>query len=349
LIDKPDYIIVGQGLAGSLLACSLLARGCSVRIFDDNHNTASAVAAGLFNPVTGKRWVKTWKAEEIFSKLTEYYPQLEKELGTDFYFPKKLFRPFTTRREQNDWASKSSAELDSLFIGSITEQPLQPALIDNPYGGVLIKNAGYVNVPVLLQKLKQKFIREGILTGEKLNEEQLEITANTVKYHGFEAKKIIFCNGLSSMHGKFFSWLPFNPVKGEILTVDLGTEIDYILSRGIFVIPEAGTQCKVGATYDRGVTDTAISENAREYLLSKVRNLVHSPIGILSQSAGIRPATRDRRPFIGTHPEFKTIAIFNGFGSKGVSLIPYLSEIFTDHLLSGHNLEPDLNIIRYFN
>ena len=98
-----------------------------------------------------------------------------------------------------------------------------------------------------------------------------------------------------------------------------------------------------------GVTDTAISDNAREYLLSKVRKLVRSNIEILGQSAGIRPATRDRRPFIGIHPVYKTIAIFNGFGSKGVSLIPYLSGIFTDHLLSGHNLEPDINIIRYFN
>jgi glycine/D-amino acid oxidase-like deaminating enzyme len=192
-------------------------------------------------------------------------------------------------------------------------------------------------------------LREGILTVDKLNEEQLEITENTVKYHGYEAQKIIFCNGLSSMHGKFFSWLPFNPVKGEILAVDLDIEIDFILSRGIFVIPEAGTQCKVGATYDRGITDTAISENARDYLLSKVRKLVRSNIEILGQSAGIRPATRDRRPFIGIHPIFKTIAIFNGFGSKGVSLIPYLSGIFTDHLLSGHKLEPDINIIRYFN
>ena len=42
------YLIVGQGLAGTLLAFSLLEKGEEVLIADDyNHASASQVAAGM--------------------------------------------------------------------------------------------------------------------------------------------------------------------------------------------------------------------------------------------------------------------------------------------------------------
>lgn len=344
-----DYIIIGQGLAGSILAYTLINRGCSIKIFDDGNNSASVVAAGMFNPITGKRWVVTWKAGECFSKLSSFYPSMQEELKSDFYFPKKLFRPFATQREQNEWTSKSQADLDSRFIDRIVDQPVQPDILNNPLGGVFIKNAGYIDVPQLLKKIRMKFNREGILIREKFDEDQLILNDDIAKYQGFNTRKIIYCNGITSMYSRYFSWLPFNPVKGEILTAELNIKPDFIISRGIFVIPEPGNRYKVGATYDRGIMNTDISDSAREFLTSRLSKLISTNIRIIGQVAGIRPATRDRRPFIGIHPVFKTMGIFNGFGSKGVSLIPYLSDIFADHLLSGDKLEPGINIIRYFN
>jgi len=54
-----DFLIVGQGLAGSLLAWELIQRGCSVLVVDKGEENASQVAAGLINPVTGIRFVKS--------------------------------------------------------------------------------------------------------------------------------------------------------------------------------------------------------------------------------------------------------------------------------------------------
>jgi glycine/D-amino acid oxidase-like deaminating enzyme len=67
----------------------------------------------------------------------------------------------------------------------------------------------------------------------------------------------------------------------------------------------------------------------------------------VDQIAGIRPATKDRRPFIGIHPQYKTLAIFNGLGTKGVSIAPYYSGQFADCLISQKELDQDVNINRY--
>ena len=56
-----DFMIVGQGLAGSLLASELLDAGKTIQIFDADHEgAASAIAAGIINPITGRRLVKSW-------------------------------------------------------------------------------------------------------------------------------------------------------------------------------------------------------------------------------------------------------------------------------------------------
>ena len=71
-------------------------------------------------------------------------------------------------------------------------------------------------------------------------------------------------------------------------------------------------------------------------------------ISVIEQYAGIRPTTQDRRPFIGIHPKFATLCTFNGFGSKGVSLIPFCADHFIKHLEQDETLDSELSINRYY-
>ena len=88
---KTDYIIVGQGLAGSILALTLLKKGKSVVVIDNaTQNTASKIAAGLYNPVVFKRLVKSWLADDLLPYMDEFYPEMEKLLGAEFYFSKRF-------------------------------------------------------------------------------------------------------------------------------------------------------------------------------------------------------------------------------------------------------------------
>ena len=69
---------------------------------------------------------------------------------------------------------------------------------------------------------------------------------------------------------------------------------------------------------------------------------------LVVHKTGIRPATKDRRPMLGKHPDHDCVYIFNGFGAKGVSLIPYYSKMMIDLLVNQNQPHIDVNISRFF-
>ena len=64
---KVDYLIIGQGLAGSLLVHELQKAGKSCFVLDDPKQIkASEVAAGVVNPVVFRRLTKSWLIDELY-------------------------------------------------------------------------------------------------------------------------------------------------------------------------------------------------------------------------------------------------------------------------------------------
>lgn len=72
--QKYDYILVGQGIAGTALAWHLIQAGKRVLVVNDSTRpSASLVAAGIYNPLTGRKLVKTWMADTIFPYAINFY------------------------------------------------------------------------------------------------------------------------------------------------------------------------------------------------------------------------------------------------------------------------------------
>lgn len=77
-----DYLIIGQGICGSFLSRYLLEAGCDVLVIDkERPNTASRVASGIINPVTGRRLVKTWEIDKFMPLAKDAYKSWELLLG----------------------------------------------------------------------------------------------------------------------------------------------------------------------------------------------------------------------------------------------------------------------------
>ncbi len=77
-----DYLIIGQGIAGTFLSYYLEKENRSFFVIDNNKpSAASRIAAGIINPVTGRRLVKTWMIDELLPFIHREYNELGKALG----------------------------------------------------------------------------------------------------------------------------------------------------------------------------------------------------------------------------------------------------------------------------
>lgn len=342
-----DFLIIGQGLAGTALGYRLINSGQKVLLLDlPAANQSSRVAAGLYNPVTGRKMVKSWMAEVLFPELELFYRDLEQRTGKQFLKEQRIYRPFLSIEEQNEWMGHSSDPLIGIFIDQIFTQSQYPELRD-PFGGVLLKHSGWLNIGEFLDAMGAYFGDRLIV--QDFDEALLQKSGRVWKYGPISCKNIVYCNGLSAVKSRFFNYLPFAPVKGEILEVVQNFDPEYILNRGVFRVPLGKGIYRVGSTYTWHDLETGPTETAKNELLGKLLEVVHVPVdSVQSHKTGIRPATKDRKPFLGKHPVEDSVYIFNGFGAKGVSLVPYFSKMMSQYLLNSEPISADVDIARYF-
>lgn len=319
--NKP-YLLVGQGLAGTVLAHHFLQANIPFQIWDSpRHFKSSYAAGGIFNPVTGRKLEKTWLADELFDYLFPFYQQVEKTLGIPFFYPMPLFRPFAND-EMKHWLLERKDQIQHAFLDWSEE-------------GVWVKQAGWVDVASLLQYSKTYFERLGIYA---------ERTFEAKDGHDFEA--IIYCEGFHAVQNPLWEKLPFLPAKGELLRFQSDEPSrECILNKNGFILPLPDGAFKVGATYRWDEFTPLPTDSSREELKSKLASMGVAHYELLDTYVGIRPATQDRRPFIGMLSN--QLGIFNGFGSKGVSLSPYFALAFIQDLMGKKELDFEVSIHRY--
>jgi glycine/D-amino acid oxidase-like deaminating enzyme len=345
-----SYLIVGQGLAGSILAYSLTQKGHQVCILNDNSlPSASKISAGVFNPFAGKRLLRTWMIDQIFPYAQEFYSQLEIKFNTKLVYNAGIYRPFESVQEQNTfWAKTSDPDIAKYVSTDFDEQKYEA--IHQQFGGLEFTYAGWIDTPKVLELIMDFYQQRGAYLDECFDFKNINIQSDGVFYENTFYDKIIFCEGFQACQNPYFNWLPFNPVKGQTLTIQIEDyNITEIVNRGLWVLPtnNAG-QCRVGATYSWDQLDWEITEEGRSELVQKLEGLIKRPYTILLQQAGIRPATDDRRPFVGLHPEHTQLGIFNGLGTKGVTLAPFFAAQLADFLTYNNILDESVNIERYF-
>jgi glycine/D-amino acid oxidase-like deaminating enzyme len=343
-----DYIIVGQGLAGSTLAIQLIKRGKRFLVIDaPDQNSASRVAAGLFNPVTGNKLVKSWLTDLIFPYLHTFYADAEKLTSANFYHPMPLYRPFVSIEEQNEWMGRSTDQNYSGLIERIITKSNYSS-VNDPFGGLLLKQSGYIDTQNFINAVRSTLIERDAIWEIDFDHEKLVIEDTHVTYEHVKATAVIFCEGVKVSINPWFNKLPITALKGETLTIKCDWHQQVILNRGVYLVPEKRKgEFKVGATYNFQDKSAAVTMEGKVQLETKLRDLVSFPYTATNQQWGFRPTTNDRRPIIGRHPKFTQLIIFNGLGTKGVSLAPYFSEALLQWTENAIPLYKEVDITRY--
>jgi len=267
-------------------------------------------------------------------------------LRGNYFYSSPLYTPFKSVEEQNEWMSKSADASFSKYISNVFVKPTFGDEVNDPLGGILLSQCGHVNTNLFLEAVRKYLIANESYREELWNEGDLSESDYDIQYKDAAAQKVIYCTGIHALKSRFFKDVPLKALKGEVITIKTPVTLNRIYNRGVYVIGSGKNECRVGATYDLTNLKNETTMEGKAELIQKAKDLLNFPFEVTHQDWGIRPSTIDRRPLIGEHPKSKNILIFNGLGTKGVSLAPYFSDQLASYLIGEGNLDEEANINR---
>lgn len=291
------------------------------------------------------RLVKTWKADILFPFAIRTYSELEEILGSRFWFGMNILKIPRTPDELQTFEQKS---VNPEFFHFLISDSKKNISCLKQTGNYEITSSGYLDLANLISEYRIKLLNDKMLLPLVCQINNLDISSNKVTWNGTSFGKVIFCDGFHSVVNPLFSWLPFVPAKGELLSIQCEhLPPDRIIMKDIFLIPVGNQLFKAGSTYSWDyINEDPTSEGYRQ-LIEKIDNLLDCPYSVVEHHAGIRPTVKDRKPFLGLHPVYRNIGIFNGLGAKGASLSPYYAHHLAEYLEEGKALDSEVDIKRY--
>ena len=346
-----DYLIVGQGIAGTHMAQTLLGRGANVMVLDDSYKGSSSMsAAGIINPVTGRKYTRSWKIDELLPVAEQKYRNLEKTLNINVLRELSVYRSIHSIKEENDWMLRLQDDKYKAYMGGVsTELPDElVGIINQPHAGAFIYQAWQVDMPLLIKSFRSYLMELNRFTEANFIHSSLIYHGEYYRYYDLWFKNIIFCEGYRSTENPFFKRLPFDPVKGEALLIKINKNLKCNVRDKLFITPIGDDLYWVGASNEWKYNDANPTESKKNELERELKSILKCEYQLVGHVAGIRPATKSRRPFIGRHPDYKGMFILGGMGTKGASLSPYFAEHLVSHIFENTALDQEADIQKYF-
>lgn len=339
-----DILIVGQGLAGTVLCEAFLQSGSSVHVVDQGFDSASSVvAAGMYNPVVFKRLNKGWMADELLPAAVSLYTEMERKLDLSLVRSYSILKFFPNDDYRKLW--EEAILKGNQYICTPGDEYNNP-LIRNDFGFGRVTQCGRVVLKDMLSSYRTYLNSIGAITEEPFDFDALDIEAGT--YKGLKFGKVIFCQGHAGVNNPYFADLPLQKTKGELLKIrakEINSED--LLNKGFFLVPLGNDEYLVGSTYDWQDKTTEPTVEGKRKILEKLERLYTGPYEVIDHTAGLRPTVKDRRPLIGLRGKNRQFGIFNGLGTKGVLLTPYFARQFVEHVKVGATLNPEVDISRF--
>lgn len=342
-----DYVIVGQGICGTMLSWFLHKAGKTFVVIEDGKQPcASRMAAGVINPVTGRRYAYTWMIDELieFSILT--YNELGRLFDESLIYHKPIIDFFPSAQMRNAFIERLNE--NDTYLHSYPDQNDFNAYFNYDFGCGEIRPAYLVRIQKLMDQWRIKLKEKNALLTDLFEVSNLQVQKDGIEYKDIKAHKIIFCDGIGSVNNPWFSALPFAPNKGEALLIECNELFtDHIFKKGLMLVPVEENIFWLGSNYLWEFENDQPSERFYNYANQQLHHWLKKPFKIIAHQAAVRPATIERRPFVGFHPVFPAIGILNGMGTKGVSLAPFFAHQLAQHLTDKMPLSPEADVHRF--
>lgn len=318
-----DTLVVGQGIAGSLVAYQLRRQQRSFRVLDAGHgSSASRIAAGMFTPVSGKRKTIHHAFFDRLKLAVETYRDIELLTGNSFLHEENVYQLFDDEAEKQLLTGKMLLpEYRDIFIPGV---PTLAGINTGP-GGITIKHSGRVDCPLLIASFRQWLHNNELLIAEFFNYGVLQIHSGFFQYNELQFRNIIFCEGYRAAANPFFNE-PIIPCKGDIISIaDGGTFTSGIIKKNAcYMLPAEDGIKKVGATFKWHNSDETLDATDRQQLEQAAAAMLDSSgFKTVSHQSAIRATTPGQQVIAKLHPTIKSMFMLNGLGTKGILLAPY--------------------------
>lgn len=312
-----NTLIVGQGLAGSLVAWELMRMGESVGVVDEGLPvTSSKIAAGMFNPINTKRFTVSNNAEASINEALSVYASMEKQLGIALIHRQSIYNVFGNTKEGNDLTLK----LDHPFFKQYTNSnPTPEANIIQPYGAFEVGLSGWVDLKKMLQAIRNYVATAHVLLEECFDYYHLAFEDGTWNYRDIQARSVVFCEGYKANKNPFFPDLTIIPCKGDVLEFEApDLHLTRVVKKGIYIVSLGGGKFKCGSLYKWENDDTTLQQADYDELKQKIASLIDVPFTITKHEAAVRPTTKTRDTVFLRHQTLPNMYAVNGLGTKGV-------------------------------
>lgn len=341
-----DYIIIGQGIAGSVLAFQLQKIGKTVFIINKQQKFhSSSVAAGMYNPVSGKRMVLAWKWKEMLESGRNWYGQMEDFFSKKFLTEMPTYQCFASIKEQNDFSLKAE---DELIMEHLNASPQKVDGFKDELGAFEILTTGWLQTQELLPSIRKNWKEQGNYMEEEFDFPSLKQTNDGYTYKDIIAEKIVFCEGFEISQNPYFSFVPMVTAKGDVFKLKCEhIPQNRIWKKGLYLVPQGDSIFKAGSTYRWGKTNPEPDEDGKIELKEKLDALLNCEYEIVEHLSGIRPASKDRFPVLGEHKTNKNMFVFNGLGTKGIMWAPYMAEQLIGLMENQIEIEKNISVKRF--
>lgn len=343
-----EYLIIGQGLCGTWLSYYIHKANRSFLIIDNNQPySSSRIAAGIINPVTGRRLVKTWMIEDLLAFGKTAYAEIESDLSISVFSQKNIIEHFPDPFRRESFFKRISEDDSYLHIPE--EQERFKGQFNYEFGFGEISPSFLVHLEILLPSWRKFLQLKNSLLEENFELDSLDTSGEEIKYKNIRAEKIVFCDGMASADNPWFKKLPFAFNKGEALIIESGViPAGNIYKKGLVIAPMAEDNLFwVGSDYTWNYKDLVPTPEFRSVTELRLKKWIKSPFKIRDHKASLRPATVERRPFVGMHPVKKNIGILNGMGTKGCSLAPFFANQLSEHMFYKKEILPEASVERF--
>ena len=331
-------LIVGDGLAGALMAWECHQRGVEFEQWSNRSPAASDVAAGMFNPVSFRRILPQWDAAVQGELARTTFAVIEKKLDVQLWHDLPIIRIFPDEQYADLWSERAAGGHGvSPFIETLQIDELHPS-IDAPFGAGLVRNSGWVDVQVLTEKSREFWQSAG-------RWQKREWAAKDGCPQGFDA--VIDCRGVGAVEDLAQFGLELGRNHGEVITVQTSLDWgDQTVNNVTWALPLGSGKYRIGSTYRWDLDEPVVREATLTHLTDRVSAARKGPALLatdaISHRAGLRPSCFDRRPILGkVSSEMPWYCVCTGWGTRGVSIGPTMAKWTMEVLLGIRHEVPD--------